>query len=286
MKYDRIGLLEHSSVVSDMRIALKLSYIGTRYSGFQVQPDVATVEGVIFDALVESGLIKSPGSARYQSAGRTDRGVHATGQVIAFDTDKPDLAVPRIINSKLPDDVWSWAHAVVGDDFDPRRDAISRVYRYILWGTYDVSSMRSATKVLSGTHDFLNFLTQDGGRSTRRTIQRIDLRVSGNFTILDVIASSFAWHMVRKIATALTMIGSGVRDKDWLEQMLNPAEFEEGLEPAPAHGLILRDVTYENIEWVEDRYAMKRAAENLREHLSWHSVMSEVLKEMQTTMLK
>ncbi|RLG28232.1 tRNA pseudouridine(38-40) synthase TruA [Methanosarcinales archaeon] len=270
-----------------MRVAFKLSYVGSKYSGFQVQPDVATIEAVLFEALVESGLITSPGGARYRSAGRTDRGVHATGQVIAVDTDNPKLAVPRVINSKLPDDVWLWAHAVVGDDFDPRRDAVSRVYRYIMLGTYNVSSMRSATKVLSGTHDFFNFLTQDDtGRSTIRTIHRIDVRVSGHFTILDVTASSFAWHMVRKIATALTMIGSGVRDMTWLAQMLNPEEFEEGLEPAPAYGLILRDVAYENLEWVEDRYAMKRAAEKLRVHLKWHSAMSEILKEMQTTMLK
>jgi tRNA pseudouridine38-40 synthase len=270
-----------------MRVAFKLSYVGTNYSGFQIQPSVPTIEAAVFKALEDVGVVERIEDARYQSAGRTDRGVHALGQVITFNTERPELARPRVINSRLPKDIWAWAHAEVSSDFNPRRDAVSREYRYILWGTYDVSTMRNATKILKGTHDFSNFLTQDdSGQSTVRTIHRIDVRVSGNFTILDVVANSFAWHMVRKIATALVMIGSKMRDMDWLRQMLNPEEFEEGLKPAPAYGLILRNVEYENVEWVEDHYAMKKAAENLRTHLSWHSTMSEILKEMQTTMLR
>ena len=270
-----------------MRIAFKLAYIGTKYSGFQIQPEFTTIESVIFKALTDTGIIESPGIARYQSSGRTDQGVHATGQVIAFNTRKRELAVPRVFNSELPRDIWAWAYAEVADDFDPRRAAIFRVYRYMIWGIYDMPMMRRATKILSGTHDFSNFLTQDNDeRSTVRTIHRIDIRVSGGFTILDVTANSFAWHMVRKIATALAMIGSGIRDNEWLIQMLEPAKFEEGLKPAPAHGLILRNVEYENIKWVEDNYSMKRSAEKLKERLSWHSTMSEILKEMQTTMLK
>lgn len=270
-----------------MRVAFKITYIGTNYSGFQIQPEVPTVEGAIFRALQETGIVENIEGAKYQSAGRTDRGVHALSQVIAVNTDKPELALPKVLNSRLPKDIWAWAHAEVGDDFDPRRDAVSRTYRYIMWGTYDVSTMRNATKILRGTHDFSNFLTQDEeGQSTVRTIHRIDVRVSGNFTILDVVANSFAWHMVRKIATALTMIGNNVRDMNWLEQMLNPGEFEEGLKPAPAYGLILKNVEYENIEWIEEHYSMKKAAEKLRAHLSWHSTMSEILKEMQAAMLE
>jgi len=77
-----------------MRIALKIAYIGTDYHGFQVQPDVNTIEGELFRALKELNIINNPQDANYLAAGRTDGGVHAIGQVIAFDTDKPDIAIP------------------------------------------------------------------------------------------------------------------------------------------------------------------------------------------------
>ena len=84
-----------------MRVALKLAYIGTGFHGSQLQPNVETVEGALFKALRNLGIIESPKSANYTCAGRTDAGVHALEQVVAFDTDKPELAIPRIINSEL-----------------------------------------------------------------------------------------------------------------------------------------------------------------------------------------
>ena len=87
--------------------------------------------------------------------------------------------------------------------------------------------------------------------------------------------------MVRKIVTALSMIGKGVRDNDWLLQMLNPDIYEEGIEPAPAYGLTLMKVNYEEeIEWIEDDYSIRRASEHNQKRILRHRVMAEVLEEL------
>ncbi len=263
-----------------MRVALKIAYIGSDYHGSQVQPELATIEGSLFRALKELEIIEDPKSSGFISAGRTDAGVHSRGQVVAFNTNSPNLAIPRVVNSKLPGDVWAWAHAIVPDDFDPRRHAISRSYRYVMCGElYAISQIRSASRLMLGTHDFANFCTTVDGKNTFRTVQKIDVRVSGNLTRIDVVANSFLWNMVRKMVTALMMVGSGVRDEVWLAQMLDPDSYEEGLEPAPSYGLTLMDVDYpQSPEWVEDGYAIRRLNENIHDLLVRYRVMAEVFE--------
>lgn len=265
-----------------MRVALKLAYIGTGFHGSQIQPNVETVEGELFKALRKLGIIESPKSANYTSAGRTDAGVHALEQVVAFDTDKPNLAIPRVINSELPSRIWAWSHAEVPLSFDARRAAVSRHYRYVMSGReYDISRIREASKMLLGTHDFENFSRTNGEKSTVRTLEVVNARVDGELIKIDVIGNSFLWNMVRKIVTALSMIGNGVRDNDWLLQMLNPDIYEEGIEPAPAYGLTLMKVNYrDEIGWVDDDYSIRRASEQNQKHILRHRVMAEVLEEL------
>lgn len=265
-----------------MRIALKIAYVGTGYNGSQVQPGVATIEGELLRSLMELEIIDDPKSARFASSGRTDAGVHAKGQVVAFDTDKANLAIPRVINSKLPNSIWAWAYAKVPDDFDPRRWPVSRKYRYVMSGEqYDISMIRAASKKLVGKHDFANFCTGVQSKSTVRNVERVDVRVSGTLTMIDIQANSFLWNMVRKIVAALTMVGSGVRDEEWLEQMLDPESYEEGIEPAPAYGLTLMKINYaENIDWSDDGYAARRANEHVHEYLVRHRVMAEVMEQL------
>lgn len=263
-----------------MRIAFKVAYIGTDYHGFQEQPGMRTIEGELLRALRELDIINNRHEANYISAGRTDKGVHALGQVIAFDTDNPDMALPKIINSKLPSTIWIWARATVPEEFDPRKHALFREYRYIMYGKYNISLLRNASRMLQGVHDFANFVTLDKQRTTVCNIEKIDMRVEREFTIMDIRAGYFLWHMVRKIATALKMVGSGARDLAWLEQMLDPSEFKEHLEPAPACGLIFKKVSYQNIEWNEDIYACKTIKDDLDDLFLWYGVMAEVVKEL------
>ncbi len=267
-----------------MRIALKVAYLGTDYHGFQVQPDVKTIEGEIFRALQELNIINNPHEANYIAAGRTDKGVHALGQVIAFDTDNPEVAIPRAINSRLPSTIWAWAAAKVPPDFDPRRHARYREYRYIMPGKYNIPLLTDAASLLKGEHDFLNFSTPEKGRTSLCKIEKIDIHEAKEFIIIDIRANYFLWHMVRKIATALKMVGSGTCDLRWLEDMLNP-KFTEALEPAQAYGLVLRNVEYGHITWSEDAYAKNSIAENLEEKFLMHGVMAEMLREFKESMV-
>ena len=134
---------------------------------------------------------------------------------------------------------------------------------------------------LLGTHDFENFSRTNGEKSTVRTIESINARIDGELIKIDVIGNSFLWNMVRKIVTALFMIGKGVRDNDWLLQMLNPDIYEEGIEPAPAYGLTLLKVNYdEQIDWIEDNYSIRRAGEQNQKRILRHRVMAEILEEL------
>ena len=269
-----------------MRIALKLAYIGTKYNGYQIQPEVPTVEKELFRALIELDIIQDHKSAGDIGSGRTDTGVHALGQVVAFDTNNIKMAVPRVINSKLPPSIWVWSSSEVPDDFDPRRDAINREYRYFICGEcFNIPLMRSASRLLRGTHDFSNFAGIKNEKSTFRTIERIDVRLAGRFITLDIKANSFLWHMVRKIVTALRMIGDGRRDVEWLKRMLHPNEFEEGLEPAPGYGLLLKNVEYGiDIPWKDDEYSKRISAEKFFQQFMWHGVMAEVFSELKENM--
>ncbi len=265
---------------------MKVAYIGTEFHGYQIQSNVPTIEGELFRALEELNIIKGPKSARYIGSGRTDTGVHALEQVIAFDTNNPKLAIPRAINSVLPPSIWTWSRAEVPDNFDPRRQAVNREYRYFMCGEcFNIPLLRKSTRVLKGTHNFSNFTSIDGDKNTVRTIESIDIRLDGRFIALDIKADSFLWHMVRKIVTALRMVGNEARDVEWLERMVHPEEFEEGLEPAQAYGLFLKKVGYDiDINWVDDAYSKRIPADRLFEQFMWHGVMAEVFKVLKDNM--
>jgi tRNA pseudouridine38-40 synthase len=266
-----------------MRIALRMAYLGTNYHGFQVQPDVRTVEGELLNAFIGRGIFDDRYEANYSASGRTDKGVHASAQVVSFNTEKPDLTAPRIINSVLPEDIWTWARAEVKDDFDPRRDALSRTYTYFLYENedgIDVEMMRHPSSVLIGEHDFSNLSSE---KNVIRKIKGIEIVKHEEFVVFNIKAESFAWKMVRKIVTALKMIGMGVKDENWLINLLDP-EKNESIPPVPAYGLLLTDVMYDGIDFVEDGYAKERAMSILRKEYLLYGTMGEVLKCMEDTL--
>ena len=265
------------------KIALKVAYDGAGFSGSQIQVRERTVEGEMLRALTELDLIDDAASADVSSSGRTDAGVHSTGQVITFNTNNPQLAIPRVINSRLPRDMWAWAYAVVPDDFDCRRNAIGRRYRYYLAGeNYDISLIREAAKLFLGEHDFYNFAKKDPKKeqTTVRTVSRLDIRVSGNLIRIDIEANAYLWHMIRKIVRALILIGNGLRPIEWIGDMLRPDTFEEGIEPAPAYGLTYLEVLYgdKTPEWIEDGYAIKKADEFYENEANRYKVLSAIME--------
>ncbi|MHC1565176.1 MAG: tRNA pseudouridine(38-40) synthase TruA [Candidatus Syntropharchaeales archaeon] len=262
-----------------IRVALKVGYIGSRYHGFQIQPDLPTVEGELLDALKSCGCIADRIGSRFAASGRTDRGVHARTQVIAFDTDNYRLTVPRIINTKLPEDIWVWARSEVDPLFDPRRDALYREYRYFLYGgSLDLNLMNEASKLFTGEHDFSGLSKRGEERSTIRKVHKIDLKKSGDLIIFDIRADAFLWQMIRRIVGALVLIGEGERDCTWIERILDgePAS----ITPAPAEGLVLNDVCYDGITFAVDRYAYSQMKNALDGLFRQYTVFGAVMKAM------
>lgn len=266
------------------KVALRLAYLGTQYVGFQVQPGLPTIQAAIVEALRRAHLIEEIDAAHFTASGRTDKGVHALDAAIAFETEANGLAVPRLINTYLPNEIWTWARADVSQTFDARRDAILREYQYFLCdGQFNVSAMREASDLLVGVHDFQNF-SQDKRRSAVREVLSSDVRVSGGCVVIKVAADSFVWNMMRKLVSALELVGHGQQSVDWFGNMLNPKAHTEGIRSAPASGLILTRVEYAGIEFVEDAYAKKRAQKRIQAAILQNSVMVQVLQRFNERM--
>ncbi len=264
-----------------MRIALKLAYLGTEYYGFQIQPGVPTIEGKILKALRELKAVKNFSKARYSAAGRTDRGVHALGQVIAFDAENPDASMPRALNSELTH-VWAYSWAEVEENFHARKSALEREYRYMFWGKgLDVPKIIDASSAFLGMHDFSNFAHVEKDRSTLCDIRKISIEERGDWIFIDIAANRFLWHMVRKIATSLKLVGKGEKDKDWLEKMLACA-LKDRIEPLDAQGLILKEVKYDGIKWNIDSYARNRALEEINELFMKYEITAKMLGEIES----
>ncbi|WP_456487968.1 tRNA pseudouridine(38-40) synthase TruA [Candidatus Alkanophaga liquidiphilum] len=274
-----------------MRIALKLAYIGTKYHGSQTQPGVPTIEDELFRALKRLNLFEDRRAARYSAAGRTDRGVHALSQVVAFDL-RRELSeaelkmLPRMITSMLPDDIWVLAAAEVPNDFNARRDATLRRYKYFLLNEgFDVERMQEAAEVFLGRHDFRNFTVKPQG-NTVREVKKIEIHEQGRFLVIDIAANAFVHGMIRKIASALKRVGWGKCDVMWLERLLR-LEIEDKIELAPPFALVLWEVHYDKhaLSFEHDEYVCERATAWLSEEILRHLTLSGVFEEFRREFL-
>ena len=267
-----------------MRIALKFAYLGTDYYGYQIQPGVPTIEGKLLKALKDCGAIKNIPKARYAASGRTDRGVHALGQVIAFDTDNAEAAKPGTINNALAQ-IWVYAWARVDANFNARTSAMEREYLYIFWGKgLDIEKMKDSGSIFLGRHDFRNFADEDKEKETLCDIKRISIDNEGDWFYLGITATRFLQHMVRKIAASLKFAGKGEIDRKRLSKMLD-CSITDTLQPLDANGLILKNVVYPDIKWNIDGYARSRAVEEIHELFISHGTAARVLDEIERGMV-
>ncbi|MFA5331994.1 MAG: tRNA pseudouridine(38-40) synthase TruA [Methanoregula sp.] len=227
------------AVPRPVRLAFRVSYLGTRFYGSQQQEASRTVEGEFIAACRRLDLFSDWRSAGFCSAGRTDRGVHACGQVVAFSTAYPDRA-RAAINAQLPPDAWCTASAVVADTFHPRFDARSRTYRYYFSeAPKDPRVMDAAAREFLGEHNFTNF-ARVGDKNPWRNMLAIRIGTEGRFTYLEVKAESFLWHQVRCMAAALFSVGLGELDMEGIRLLFNE-KTGRPIQPAPAEGLVLWD---------------------------------------------
>ncbi len=242
-----------------------LSYEGTAYLGFQRQAgDAPTIQGT-----VERAVAAATGQqATVLGAGRTDTGVHATGQVIAFDVNwtHNDEALGRAINAHLPNDIALWA-IVQHDGFHPRFDALSRTYRYTVvlaphrlpllrdrawWlrANLNGSAMGSAAEMLIGRRDFAAFGQPPQGENTVRTVIASEWAAAERpgYTewVYTIEADAFLQHMVRRIVGALVDVGRGSLTLEAFATLLERAALRQKGSIAPPQGLVLEYVRYAN----------------------------------------
>jgi tRNA pseudouridine38-40 synthase len=240
------------------RYALAVQYAGGEFSGWQRQPNVPTVQG----ALEQAAAKLTDESITLQVAGRTDAGVHATGQIASFSSSlKPEARNwQRGLNALTPASIYvSWVHSVAVE-FHPRYDATSRRYTYIFYdqqqtdpfisglawccSPLDADVMHQQAQCLLGEHDFSSF--RGAGCQSLTPMRRVDqvlVRRQGAFVVMEIEANAFLLHMVRNIASGLLNVGLGAADS-YLADLLAARDRTALGVTAPPQGLYLSQVRY------------------------------------------
>ncbi len=258
----------------DVRLRLEIAYDGTDFAGWATQAGQRTVAGVLDEALTT--VLREP--VRLRAAGRTDTGVHASGQVAHVDVpiDALPNAYPRAprpgepeflplvkrLGRFLPTDVRVLDIARAPAGFDARFSALRRHYVYRLstapygvepqearyvtaWPrALDLEAMATASRDLLGLHDFAAFCRQRDGATTIRDLQRLDWSREGDLITARVSADAFCWSMVRSLVGALLAVGEHRRPVSWCRELLSATDRSSDFAAAPAHGLTLVRVDY------------------------------------------
>lgn len=243
------------------RIKLTIEYHGAPFAGWQRQPDIATVQKALEDAA--SSFDGAPVTVR--GAGRTDAGVHATGQVADMDlvSDIPLRKIPDAMNyhlRPLPIAILKAEH--VADDFSARFDATARAYRYLIvnrradltlqqglaWRSpyaLDTDKMQDAAQALIGLHDFTTFRDLEcQAKSPVRTLDQLAIERRADVIHVTAQARSFLHRQVRSIVGSLVDVGRGKRGVPWMAEILEARDRTKCGQVAPAEGLYLERVDY------------------------------------------
>jgi tRNA pseudouridine38-40 synthase len=271
-----------------VRLRLDIAYDGTEFAGWAVQAGQRTVAGVLDEAL--STVFRVPVVLR--AAGRTDAGVHATGQVAHVDVpadalphafprttregDSEFLPLVRRLGRFLPSDVRILDITRAAAGFDARFSALRRHYVYRLstapygvepqearfvtaWPRpLNVDAMSAASRHLVGLHDFAAFCRQREGATTIRDLQRLDWTRDGDRVTAHVSADAFCWSMVRSLVGALLAVGEHRREPDWCAGLLTSTQRSSDFAAAPPQGLTLVGVDYPPDDQLEARTKVTR----------------------------
>jgi len=242
------------------KFVLLIEYDGTRYYGFQWQIGLPTIQGEL-----EQAISRFCGqSSRVMAASRTDTGVHAKGQVVSFwaKSTLDAMTLVRALNYYLPEDIAVRAAYRVADDFNVRRDALSREYRYSILmsntrspfsGRFalfmprmlNMQLMNEACQLIKGEHDFASFASSlDGGKSTLRNVYEAGIEKKGDFAVFRIVANSFLPHQVRSTIGLLVRLGLGKISIEDFRGIMEARRVGLAGPLSPACGLCLRKVNY------------------------------------------
>lgn len=245
-------------------IKIKIAYDGTNYHGWQTQLNMPTIQETIERAI----NIVMKQEANLIGSGRTDRGVHAMGQVANFtaDTNIPEDKIKIALNANLPKDIRIIESEYISSEFNSRFDAHDKTYMYQIyndrvWSPFysryscfvpsnlDFEQMEKAVKFLIGTHDFKSFMAAGSEvKTTVRTIYDAQLIKEGNHIKLYVTGNGFLYNMVRIIAGTLIDIGKGIKAGHCIEEAINHTDRTLLGHTAEPQGLFLVNVNYENLQ--------------------------------------
>ncbi|WP_255150913.1 tRNA pseudouridine(38-40) synthase TruA [Halorarius halobius] len=225
--------------------AYRLAYDGTDYRGFQRQPHGETVENELFEALAAHGVTPTPETPPdgYSAAGRTDKGVSAVQQTVAFEA--PDWLSPRALNGHLPGGVRAWAHADAPDGFDAQYDARRRHYEYHLHAPEaDDERAREVCDRLSGEQDVHNLTPDETG--TERDLS-VDCERDGAYLVCTVSAGGFPRQFVRRAVGLIAAVASSDRPVAFADRVLSAETVDgpEGVGALAPEPLLLRRVAYD-----------------------------------------
>lgn len=240
-------------------LKLTIQYDGSKYCGWQKQPNSPGIQGTIEYAIYEITREK----VNITGSGRTDAGVHALGQVANFKTNCtiPASRIPDALNAKLPKDISIINCEEVDDDFHSRYSANGKIYRYLIYNKpyrsplykdtsyhvrydLDMDKMRLEAKSLLGEHDFKGFMSSGSSvKDTVRTIYDISITESEDLIVFEVEGNGFLYNMVRIIVGTLIDIGRGRITKS-MEEIIASGDRGQCGHTAPAHGLFLKKVHY------------------------------------------
>ncbi len=245
-----------------MKIMLTVSYDGTAYCGWQVQPNADTVQRTIEDAIHKVTGEK----VRVTGSGRTDSGVHAKGQTAHFAVEKDSIPAEKYakaLNAYLPADVRVLSSQSVADSFDACRGAKRKTYKYSCYlsdielplkeryavkmdQTLDVEKMKQGAVCFLGKHDFKGFCSTGSSiKTTERTIYALDVELNGQDLTFTITGNGFLYNMVRIIVGTLIKLGENKCTAQDIENMLKTGNRELGGKTLPAKGLCLEKVEYE-----------------------------------------
>ena len=244
-----------------MKLAAVLAYDGRFYCGWQSQPGVSTVQESIEKVL----FLLEKKKVAVRVAGRTDAGVHAKGQVCVFDYYKEmDLSRLKLaINANLDNSIRVMGIHRVGNEFDPRKDALWREYVYFIWNGsecyphisnfvwwnkfgWNDQDVKKACTYLEGKHDFASFCkASECPENSVRELYKVSFRRKGSLGILRVRGNAFLMNMVRTMAGSLDLVGRKRKKAEWINELFDFPSRKKAGPTAPASGLFLWRVGYD-----------------------------------------
>ena len=245
------------------RIKCIISYDGTLFNGYQVQPNQRTVQTDIETVLTR---MHKGTKVRIHASGRTDTGVHAVGQVIHFDSEydiQPEQW-KKALNAQLPKDIYVKSVEIVDQSFHSRFDVVKKEYRYVIWNEkdenvfsrnqhyffpfeLDIDRMREALSLLLGTHDFSSFCASNTDIKDKvRTIYKGTIDQTEQGIVITLVGNGFLYNMVRIIVGTLIEVGQGKRDVISVKNALLACDRSMAGKTSPPNGLFLWKVDYNN----------------------------------------